>query len=430
VFDGYAGYSIYSSISEGLDQITYGGRTSRRNSITETNYSLSRRGSFSTRSDLPLAALQASLEASKVTRDEDRGDRGDRRGANDHVNSQASAYIHAGPHGHLTNGLSRQNSSQGESPKAMESPFGATSGTEVVRSESKKLRRRASIKHSQSGYRLERKVSFHDHAQVMGDDPDSGMVDEHGGALADKPKKKRTEAEKEARRKEKEDKRERKEAKRAARGQSKDRKCRSEGDAQAVPPPPQPAAPKASLQGGELLHQVSRRLAEVERQQQQEPPGAQLAPLPSSSLLPLELQASNQHNHQASAPRNQAGEPPADNGNADVLTLNGEPAVTRSKKPSKGPAPRPPVEVVDDLVNLEDEPPGVTLREHSDGARAASKRNSLDNKSVQTLAKDLAAECAKAYELMESSLSKLTNDFSIGPFGLTPKNKVGPAPNP
>ncbi len=43
---------------------------------------------------------------------------------------------------------------------------------------------------------------------------------------------------------------------------------------------------------------------------------------------------------------------------------------------------------------------------------------------MQSLAKDLAAECAKAYELMESSLSKLTNDFSIGPFGLTPKNKV------
>jgi hypothetical protein len=52
----------------------------------------------------------------------------------------------------------------------------------------------------------------------------------------------------------------------------------------------------------------------------------------------------------------------------------------------------------------------------------------LDNKSVQSLAKDLAAECAKAYELMESSLSKLTNDFSIGPFGLTPKNKVSGKP--
>ena len=68
----------------------------------------------------------------------------------------------------------------------------------------------------------------------------------------------------------------------------------------------------------------------------------------------------------------------------------------------------------------------VALRENEAGrvSKASSKRNSLDNKSVQSLAKDLAAECAKAYELMESSLSKLTNDFSIGPFGLTPKNKV------
>ena len=70
----------------------------------------------------------------------------------------------------------------------------------------------------------------------------------------------------------------------------------------------------------------------------------------------------------------------------------------------------------------------VALRENEAGrvSKASSKRNSLDNKSVQSLAKDLAAECAKAYELMESSLSKLTNDFSIGPFGLTPKNKVRP----
>ena len=70
----------------------------------------------------------------------------------------------------------------------------------------------------------------------------------------------------------------------------------------------------------------------------------------------------------------------------------------------------------------------MVLREHNNNtetdSRNCSKRNSLDNKSVATLAKDLAAECAKAYELMESSLSKLTNDFSIGPFGLTPKTKV------
>ena len=54
--------------------------------------------------------------------------------------------------------------------------------------------------------------------------------------------------------------------------------------------------------------------------------------------------------------------------------------------------------------------------------RNASKRNSLDGKTVQGLAQDLAAECAKAYALMENSLSKFSNDF--GPFGITPRNRV------
>ena len=53
-----------------------------------------------------------------------------------------------------------------------------------------------------------------------------------------------------------------------------------------------------------------------------------------------------------------------------------------------------------------------------------SKRNSLDKQSVQTLAQDLAAECAKAYALMENSLSKLSNELGVTPFGLAPKNKV------
>ena len=54
-------------------------------------------------------------------------------------------------------------------------------------------------------------------------------------------------------------------------------------------------------------------------------------------------------------------------------------------------------------------------------SKSSSKRNSLDNKTVQTLAQDLAAECAKAYAMMENSLSKLSTDFAVGPFGLTPK---------
>ena len=65
----------------------------------------------------------------------------------------------------------------------------------------------------------------------------------------------------------------------------------------------------------------------------------------------------------------------------------------------------------------------VVVREKSTRteSKSSSKRNSLDSKSVQTLAQDLAAECAKAYALMESSLSKLSTDFAVGPFGLTPK---------
>ena len=57
-------------------------------------------------------------------------------------------------------------------------------------------------------------------------------------------------------------------------------------------------------------------------------------------------------------------------------------------------------------------------------SKSSSKRNSLDTKPVQNLAQDLAAECAKAYAMMENSLSKLSTDFAVGPFGLTPKSKV------
>ena len=68
----------------------------------------------------------------------------------------------------------------------------------------------------------------------------------------------------------------------------------------------------------------------------------------------------------------------------------------------------------------------VVLREKDGDApkqdKNASKRNSLDGKTVQGLAQDLAAECAKAYALMENSLSKFSNDF--GPFGITPRNRV------
>ena len=78
LFDGYAGFSIYSSISQGLDEITYGGRRSRRGSLSttsavENSYSFtSRRGSVTTNSVdyAALMAATAALEAVSSTNKE------------------------------------------------------------------------------------------------------------------------------------------------------------------------------------------------------------------------------------------------------------------------------------------------------------------------------------------------------------------------
>ena len=367
IFDGVAGYSIYSSISDGLDQLSHSsthGRMSRRSSVTETQhvssgYSLSRQGSFSTRGSVPVSALMASLEANRASKDENT------LVANAHINNQATAYLQNGHHGH--NGLSRQSSRR--DGDTLDSPFGATNGiqsqSEIQRSDSKVMRRRTSIKHSDSNYKLVKNVSFHHRDQIIGD---PATLDENGvpNEGEKKEKKKRTKEEKEARRKEKEEKRQRKEAKRAAREQS---------------------VTRGNQSGEALLEQVSRKLSTY---QQVETGG------------------------QASDSR--------------VEESNNLTKFTQlTDRPRKGPAPQPPSEppTVDNLVTLEESAPAV-LREDRDRSTSknCSKRNSLDNKSVACLAKDLAAECAKAYELMESSLSKLTNDFSIGPFGLTPKTKV------
>ena len=76
LFDGYAGFSIYSSISQGLDEITYGGRRSRRGSISEsTNHATttsaysfsSRRGSVTATNSVDYAALMAATAALEAT---------------------------------------------------------------------------------------------------------------------------------------------------------------------------------------------------------------------------------------------------------------------------------------------------------------------------------------------------------------------------
>ena len=189
----------------------------------------------------------------------------------------------------------------------------------------------------------------------------------------------------------------RKEAKRAAREQSVSR---------------------GSQSGEALLEQVSRKLTSYQADQQT----CQASRVEPPSNITASVSTTNYHQQSVSSTATTTQ--PANNNDCKQLTTD-RPETNRDK-PRKGPAPAPPVEpaTVDDLVKLED---SVSfLREGRDRSESknCSKRNSLDNKSVACLAKDLAAECAKAYELMESSLSKLTNDFSIGPFGLTPKTKV------
>ena len=415
VFDGYAGYSIYSSISEGLDQITYGGRTSRRNSVTEMTYSFSRRGSVSAGGgDYPLPALMAALDASKASQ-EDRREKSSMQAANAHVNGQASAYLNS------INSFSRQNSNN-DSPHGIDSPFGAVNGhhnpIDLQRSDSK-ARRLAAIKPSQSGHRLERRVSFHNRDQVFHQD----NLDENGMPKPDKPKRKkeRTEEEKQARR----ERKERKEKKRMERGESKDRRSKSER---------REAKNKQHPTGGDLLEQVSAKLQNIEQEQSREP----FSPVPSSSLIPhTQASSKNASEHLSTISTttttiNNTTSTVTSNNNLYASANNIKSSSSKSMEPNNntilsGPSNTTGSDydlVTDDKLVNHDSASDVTLRDDERGSKFSSKRNSLDNKSVQSLAKDLAAECAKAYELMESSLSKLTNDFSIGPFGLTPKNKV------
>ena len=103
-------------------------------------------------------------------------------------------------------------------------------------------------------------------------------------------------------------------------------------------------------------------------------------------------------------------------------TIKLSPKSQRPKSQQNNPAIQ---SILQDLVSPGTESPPVR-REKNTTSRIGSKRNSLDKQSVQTLAQDLAAECAKAYALMESSLSKLSNELGVTPFGLAPKNKVIP----
>jgi len=203
----------------------------------------------------------------------------------------------------------------------------------------------ASIKHSKSSGKLERKVSF--------SEADPVKIGEN--MLPSKPKR------------------------------QKDKK-KSEESAKNGP-----KAPKVSCNAAEFVDQVSAKLRALEQQQQ----NIEIISSPDS----LDISA--------------------------TIKLSPKLAPSRPKSQANNPAI---TAILHDLVGPAENqiaPPAVAARQNSSAlSRLGSKRNSLDKQSVQTLAQDLAAECAKAYALMESSLSKLSSDLGVTPFGLAPKNKV------
>ena len=413
LFDGYTGFAIYSSISQGLDEITYGGRRSRRNSITDSSYgySASRRGSVSGNSSSDYAAMLAATAAVEAVN----------RAQDERISATSRSSHHKEESGigtspYLSRADSTRQSTSCQSDSACESsPSGTSkrahqttsvsktlspytsSTTTVISNEVKRpssiLSRQDSLKQSKSSTKLERKVSFHSGSddrpiskldRVDSQRTTSAMSSINGDDSSkkkkhkEKDKDKETDKDKEARREERRKRKEKKKADKVA----KEREM------------------MLGLKGGEscgdLLNQVSEK------------------------LKLLEIEQKNEETKIESLPENDIAV------KATVTLTNGNLNVNEERQPVEEiarPAPQEPVQ--QDEVVIRPKQSGDSGQKSQD--KSGSKRNSLDSKTVQGLAQDLAAECAKAYALMENSLTKFSNDF--GPFGMNPRgrvSKVGP----
>lgn len=489
LFDGYTGFAIYSSISQGLDEITYGvGRRSRRSSITggggagDSYYSSSRRGSV-TSSGVDYAAILAAAAAVEAvnkatshnaTQNED----------NSRISSSCSRTSQKAESGlGASPKLSRNDSSRLSNDSCYESATGtggtashkspdlgghqmSSGGGSVKRSStmttSSILSRQESLNHSGSQSKLERKVSFHttsDHdrpvsklervdsqrtASAMSSDSGTSLhvpgsvslVSGGGGSKKEKKSsRKEKDPEKEARR---EERRKRKEKRRAEKEQTRSAK---EKEISGVADSPPCAA-------GDLLNQVSEKLKllEIEQlteQQQLAPPSVnekqQLAQLPSSSLLPdiMSVVAPAAAIPQVTSPLTtdvqgetvvKATVSLGSDGNCLGVVTAHSPEPKQSIQSIDQDQPSYFDDEVDDTtVVLREKKPSddqdgqQTSKDGINNKQQGSKRNSLDSKTVQGLAQDLAAECAKAYALMENSLTKFSSDF--GPFGMNQRGR-------
>lgn len=374
LFDGYAGFSIYSSISQGLDEITYGGRRSRRGSLStstavDSTYAFtSRRGSV-TANSVDYAALMAATAALEAVSSTNK----DKKKEVEET-SQAESGLGNSP---KSINLSRQNSTRmsnmsdsayGEDYESAGSP-GQPQPTmmphKIQKSSSlrapppKKQQEIKVIKHSKSSGKLERKVSFSEADPIKIESTINLAMESSTNTVTEQPPKPKRSKEKQ------------KETKKLTKVK-KDKKDASDSD---------------------FVDQVNAKLMVLE-QKQKAAEVIEVIDHPNSMDISATIKLSPKQR-----PKSQASNPSTNPGMNSILQ---------------------------DLVapGAENQTPKVNRREpKQNNSRMASKRNSLDKQSVQTLAQDLAAECAKAYALMESSLSKLSSELGVTPFGLAPKNK-------
>ena len=412
LFDGYAGFSIYSSISQGLDEITYGaGRRSRRGSISDNNtYSstYSRRGSISTGSSdyAALRAATTALEAERSTfQQPSRSQQYQQQQQQQQQNATTSAESGIGNSPKSVN-LSRQNSTRmsnmsdsaygDDYESSSPQPTPKTGSKHIVNNVSKqsqsssstmhKIQKSSSmknpapkqetIKHSKSSGKLERKVSFSeaDPVKINVNVTEGQQVEvKQKSRHKDKDSKKRSST---------------------SGSEKKHRKSSSSKESKLPPQSNSKPSPKPSVASNDFVDQVTTKLKALEQEQmirEAAEAAAVIRDVSTSSTTSTGNTIDVSATVVLSSPR------------------------TRSARPHNNPKPE---------VQQNGTGNGVVVIRERTASKAGSKRNSLDKQSVQSLASDLAAECAKAYALMESSLSKLSTDLGVAPFGLAPKNKV------
>uniref|UniRef100_A0A0K2VBH5 TRAFtype zinc finger domain containing 1 [Dasypus novemcinctus] n=1 Tax=Lepeophtheirus salmonis TaxID=72036 RepID=A0A0K2VBH5_LEPSM len=445
IFDGYSGFAIYSSISQGLDEITYGGRRSRRNSITESSYTRTSDNSFA----LPtLLAMQTASGATPTTP----------VSPNPRSNSSAS-----------------NNNSNNSDPFRF--PSSSSSSTEyrssIVRRDSE------NSSHHKNSPTVKRNVSFTgEKPVVINDTPPHSQVTENVGN-----EEKRIAMERSIEREKKKEpsphlnlfdeindklklleveqqQKEQEQCLQIRHSLKKDfvldptptsslfpMKYDNEKEESKAPPvPPR----RDSLQKEVHLSPVVSYSHRIDEEIYSYPP----SPMKKPDVHPLYLSSSE--SSQNSKPLNSSSitlnlvgpssknEIPLTPNSTTISTT-----ISHSNKAQTSLSQSPPTPPTKELTlpppsldpqtsvaqTLKDVTNEIELRQKNggsktgsragskSGSKAGSKRNSLDSKTVQGLAQDLAAECAKAYALMESSLSKLSTDFSVAPFGISPKKK-------